>query len=148
MLGEDCLLQVLSHLSLPALLLCAVPLSHLLAELAEVRLRGECLERGWRLTRRFASTPNGWRKMLRSRSCAVCLCPTAPFGVRKSGSGAVAFKLCRGCARRDTVQQQVGWHSLSIDSLGEQGQALFGRQFHTPLFGSAHGFSRRAIAQG
>ena len=42
------------------------------------------------------------------------------------------------------VQQQLRFHRLEVDSIGEDGRALFNRQFHTPLFGKCDGFERRS----
>ena len=44
-------------------------------------------------------------------------------------------------ARRDKVQEQLRWHGLAVDSIGEHGKPLFARQFCTPLFGSTDGFA-------
>lgn len=147
-LTDDCVTAILAKLPLASLLLCAVPLSRRAADLAEPLFRAECEARGWRLQRRMASAPCGWRRMLRARSCAVCLAPSAPFAVRRPAATAAAFRLCRGCARRWDVQEQCHWHSLEVECIGEHGQPLFSRQFHTPLFGCADGFTQRAIRRG
>jgi len=147
-LTDDCVTAILSHLPISSLLLCAVPLSHRVADLAEPLFRKECVARGWKLQRRLASAPCPWRRMLRTRSCAVCLSHVAPFVVRRPPSTAAVFRLCRTCARRSDVQEQCHWHSLEVESIGEKGQPLFSRQFHTPLFGRADGFSQRSIRQG
>ena len=39
------------------------------------------------------------------------------------------------------MQQQVNRHGYEVDAIGENGKALFARQFHMPLFGHANGFS-------
>jgi len=147
-LSDDCLAAVLAQLPLPSLLRCAVPLSRRVAELAEPLFRAECEARGWKLQRRLAADPCAWRRTLRARSCAVCLARAAPFSVRRPPATATAFRLCATCARRDDVHEQLDWHSLEVDTVSEQGQPLFSRQFHTPLFGHADGFSQRSIQRG
>ena len=82
----------------------------------------------------------------------MCIGAAAHFPVRKgsggvSGGGAALFRLCRDCARRDKVQQQVNRHGYEVDAIGENGKALFARQFHIPLFGHANGFSNNLQAQ-
>jgi hypothetical protein len=147
-LTDDCVTAILAKLPLASLLLCAVPLSRRGADLAEPLFRAECDARGWRLQRRMANTLCAWRRMLRARSCAVCLAASAPFAVRRPPATAAAFRLCRACARRTDVQEQCHWHGLDVESIGEHGQPLFSRQFHTPLFGCADGFTQRAIRRG
>ena len=66
---------------------------------------------------------------------------------RQDVGGATRFKLCRECARRDKVQRQLGLARLEVDAIGEDGRALFSRQFHTPLFGKCEGFEKRTRAQ-
>ena len=84
----------------------------------------------------------GFRGLLRARACTVCLAPAAHFPVRRGASGVgCVFRLCKGCARRDKVQEQLRWHGLAVDSIGEHGKPLFARQFCTPLFGSTDGFA-------
>ena len=104
--------------------------------------------RGWRLSRRALAADHDkphWRTLLRARSCAVCVSASANFPVRAVvGSGPVRFRLCRGCARRDKVQEQLAWHELAVDAIGADGRPLFARQFHTPLFGTCEGFTSRS----
>ena len=38
-------------------------------------------------------------------------------------------------------------HAWQVDAIGENGKALFARQFHIPLFGHANGFSNNLQAQ-
>lgn len=122
------------------LLLSVAPTCRRLAALAEPFFRTFCEEQQWRPPRRLRESASAWRRLLRQRACAVCLAVEARFPVR-GGGGPVLFRLCRDCARRDKVQQQVLWHGLQVDALDETGKALFSRQFHMPLFGHANGFS-------
>ena len=126
------------------LLLSVAPTCRRLAALAEPFFRTFCEERQWRPPRRLRESASAWRRLLRQRACAVCLALEARFPVRRHGGGGggpVLFRLCRDCARREKVQQQVLWHGLQVDALDETGKALFSRQFHMPLFGHANGFS-------
>jgi len=141
-LSEDCVAHVLAQLPLPSLLLCAAPSCHRLAVLAEPLFRAACEEQGWRPPRRDREHPLKFRRLLRTRACTVCLAPAAHFPVRRVASGVgCVFRLCKGCARRDKVQEQLRWHGLAVDSIGEHGKPLFARQFCTPLFGSTDGFA-------
>ena len=69
-----------------------------------------------------------------------------PLVVAFGGGGAIGaaavFRLCGECAKRDVVQEQLRWHGMEVDAIGEHGKALFRRQFHTPLFGHAEGFKK------
>ncbi|KAL1527581.1 hypothetical protein AB1Y20_008968 [Prymnesium parvum] len=146
MLTDDCIASILSHLQLPSLLLCAHPVSRRFAAVTERAFQVECTSRGWRPPRRAQGQAFIWRHLLRTRSCAVCLCAEANFAVRReNGKGACKFRLCRECARRSKVQQQVALHGLEVDSLGVDGKALFKRQFYMPLFGHADGFDSRQV---
>jgi hypothetical protein len=141
-LSEDCVAHVLAQLPLPSLLLCAAPSCHRLALLAEPLFRAACEQQGWRPPRRDREHPLKFRKLLRTRACTVCLAPAAHFPVRRVSSGVgCVFRLCKGCARRDKVQEQLRWHGLAVDAIGEHGKPLFARQFCTPLFGSTDGFA-------
>ena len=141
-LSEDCVAHVLAQLPLPSLLLCAAPSCHRLALLAEPLFRAACEQQGWRPPRRDRDHPLKFRKLLRTRACTVCLAPAAHFPVRRVSSGVgCVFRLCKGCARRDKVQEQLRWHGLAVDAIGEHGKPLFARQFCTPLFGSTDGFA-------
>ena len=63
-----------------------------------------------------------------ARACTVCLAPAAHFPVRRGASGVgCVFRLCKGCARRDKVQEQLRWHGLAVDSIGEHGKPLRSR---------------------
>ena len=86
-----------------------------------------------------ASRASAGRTCRPSLLAVLCLAATAPFPARRGD--AIAFRLCKGCARRDVVQDQARWHDLEIDAIGENGQALYPQQFRTPLHGPAHGFS-------
>ena len=138
-LTDDCVALVVAALPLPSVLLSFVPLSRRCAELAEAPIRAFCVAQRWQVPRRAQGRPFAWRQLLRSRACAVCLAATAPFPARRGD--AIVFRLCKGCARRDVVQDQARWHDLEIDAIGENGQALYPQQFRTPLHGPAHGFS-------
>ena len=153
-LDEDALASILEALAPPhaallrvrTLLLSVAPTCRRLATLAEPHFRRFGEAQRWRPPRRTRDHPFAWRLLLRQRACAVCLEPHASFPVRRQGGGAsggcpLLFRLCRQCARRDKVQQQVQWHGLEVDAIDEQGKALFARQFHIPLFGHANGFS-------
>jgi len=138
--------QVLSHLPLSAVLLSLAPASRKLALAAEPTFEAFCRRHAWRPPRRLKDHPFVHRMLLRTRACSVCLEPNANFPVRRGAGGAaagaaVAFRLCRSCARRDKVQQQISAHGLEVDALGVDGKALFARQFHVPLFGHTNGFS-------
>ena len=127
-------------------LLSAAPCCHRLAQLCEPHFHSFCHQYGWRPPRRIRSHPFAWRLLVRQRACAVCVSPHAHFPVRRNaggayGGGSPLFRLCRECARREKVQQQVSFHGLEVDAIDEQGRALFARQFHMPLFGHANGFS-------
>ena len=141
-LSEDCVAHVLQQLPLTSVLLCAVPVCHALAALAEARFREASVAHGWRLPRRGSDHIYRWRRLLRARACSVCLGPDAHFPVRKQGAGGCAFRLCKPCAKRDKVQLQLRLHRLEVDTIGEHGKPLFQRQFHTPLFGATAGFGR------
>ena len=105
-----------------------------------------CEQRGWRPSRRAQGQQFAWRHLLRTRGCAVCLSGQAHFGVRRGNSGgSCKFRLCRDCARRSKVQQQVALHGLEVDSIGDNGKPLFARQFHMPLFGHADGFDSKQV---
>lgn len=197
MLTDDCLEAVLSHCSLSHHLLSVAPTSRRLAQLSEPHFMLFCMSNRWRPARRFSDHPFRWRVLIRQKACAVCVGKDAFFPVRKgsggvSGGGATLFRLCRDCARRDKVQQQVNRHgyevcaagsscipipgtwlrppspshssapperfshvspprtrcmSRQVDAIGENGKALFARQFHIPLFGHANGFSNNLQAQ-
>ena len=152
MLSDDCLGAVLAQCTLSQHLLSVAPTSRRLAELAEPHFMLFCAQNRWRPQRRLADHPFRWRVLLRQRACAVCIGAAAHFPVRKgsggvSGGGAALFRLCRDCARRDKVQQQVNRHGYEVDAIGENGKALFARQFHIPLFGHANGFSNNLQAQ-
>ena len=138
-LTDDCVALVVAALPLPSVLLSFVPLSRRCAELAEAPIRAFCVAQRWQVPRRAQGRPFAWRQLLRSRACAVCLAATAPFPARRGD--AIVFRLCKGCARRDVVQDQARWHDLEIDAIGENGQALYPQQFRTPLHGPAHGFA-------
>ena len=139
-LSEDCVAHVLQQLPLTSVLLCAVPVCHAFAALAEARFREASVALGWRLPRRGSDHIYRWRRLLRTRACSVCLGPDAHFPVRKQGAGGCTFRLCKTCAKRDKVQLQLRLHRLEVDTIGENGKPLFQRQFHTPLFGATAGF--------
>lgn len=145
MLSDDCMYEVLALLPLPTLRLSVVPTAHRLAHLAEPHFQRACVKHGWRPARRTRDEPFAWRLLLRTRACAVCCGGDAHFPVRKGSGGvsgvSVLFRLCQQCARREKVQQQTLRHGYEIASIGDNGKALFARQFHMPLFGHANGFS-------
>ena len=135
-----------AELRLRCLLLGVAPTCRRLASLAEPTFQTFCTLQRWRPPRRTRDCPFAWRLLLRQRACAVCLVADAHFPVRRQGGGLsggcpLLFRLCRKCAKRDKVQQQVQWHGLEVDAIDEHGKALFARQFHMPLFGHANGFS-------
>ena len=151
-LDDDCLMHIVGQLPLSSLVVSLAPTCRRLAALAEPTFRAECARQGWRVQRRMRDHPFAWRLLLRQRSCTVCLGPEARFPVRRGGSGASGggapvFRLCRACARREKVQQQVQRHGLEVDAIGEDGKALFARQFHIPLFGHANGFATSLTSQ-
>lgn len=146
-LTDDCLALILGHLSLSSVLLTIAPACSRLANVAEPAFQRYCQENGWRPQRRVRDHPHAWRLVLRQRACAVCLGSEARFPVRRDVGSTPLFRLCRPCARRDKVQQQVQRHGLEVDAIGENGRALFARQFHMPLFGHANGFSVSLDAQ-
>lgn len=43
------------------------------------------------------------------------------------------------------MQQQASYHHLEVDTIDTRGKALYARQFHTPLFGHANGFSENEL---
>ena len=151
MLGEDELTAILTHLPIHSIILSVAGTSHRLAALCEGPVQKACQAFRWKPTRRQqGSCVYVWRALFRQRACAVCLGGSAHFPVRKAyggsasssfGHAAPSFRLCRTCARRDKVQSQLHHHGLEVDSIGDNGAALFARQFHTPLFGHTNGFS-------
>ena len=156
MLTDDELLAILTFLPLHSLLVSAASTCHRLALVAEGPLQKACKQHDWRPTRRMQSGQRYvWRALFHQKACAVCLGSEAFFPARvsyggygswRNGRAAVCFRLCRPCARRDKVQSQLHFHGLEIDSIGENGAALFARQFHTPLFGHTNGFDPGTIA--
>lgn len=147
LLTDDCLALVIGHLSLSLVLLTIAPACSRLANVAEPAFQLYCQKNGWRPQRRARDHPYAWRLVLRQRACAVCLGSEARFPVRRGAGSTPYFRLCRSCARRDKVQQQMQRHGLEVDAIGEHGRALFARQFHIPLFGHANGFSVSLEAQ-
>ena len=144
MLSDDCILHIFSHLSLPILVVSLSSVSHKLAALCEVRFEQACSAQGWRPPRRARGSGFEWRRLLQTRGCAICLNVDAPFPVRSRHQN-IAFRLCGGCARLDKVQQQASLHQLEVDTIDTRGKALYARQFHTPLFGHANGFSENEL---
>lgn len=146
-LSDDEFTSIFSlFMSISSLLISVAPCCHRLASLAEPCFRIFCQQNGWRPPRRIRDHPFAWRLLVRQRACAVCVAPQAYFPVRRNaggafGGGSPLFRLCRHCARREKVQQQITFHGLEVDAIDEQGRPLFARQFHTPLFGHTNGFS-------